>query len=93
MSKILDYRCAGNSIKLIGADTNLLIILLYFWNSEIAEITMLSESIKKNEGIVGNISRITESAFYCKCCYISCISGILSNSRVEHIDGKDFGSN
>ena len=59
--KVLDYACAGNSVKLIGADTDLLIMLLYFWKSEMAEITMLSEPTKDNEGIVRNISRIAES--------------------------------
>ena len=41
VSKVLDYACAGNSVKLIRADTDLLIMLLYFWNGEMAEITML----------------------------------------------------
>ena len=59
--KVLVYACACNSVKLIGADTELLIMLLYFWNSEMAEITMLSEPTKKNEGIVRSISRIAES--------------------------------
>ena len=61
VSKVLDYACAGNSLKLIGADIELQIMLLYFWNSEMAEITMLSELTKKNEDIVYNISRITVS--------------------------------
>lgn len=30
VSKGLDYTCAGNSVKLMGADINLLMILLYF---------------------------------------------------------------
>ena len=30
VSKVLDYTCAGNSVKLMGADINLLMILLYF---------------------------------------------------------------
>ena len=59
--KVLVYACVGNSVKLIGADTELLIMLLYFWNSKVAEITMLSEPTKKNEGIVRNIGRIAES--------------------------------
>ena len=61
VSKVLVYACACISVKLIGADTELLIMLLYFWNSEMAEITMLSEPTKKNEGIVRSISRIAEN--------------------------------
>ena len=61
VSKDLDYVCDGNRVKLIGADADLLIMLLNFWNSEMAEITVLSEPTKKNEGIVRNISRIAES--------------------------------
>ena len=30
VSKVLDYVCTGNSVKLIGAHTDLLIMLLYF---------------------------------------------------------------
>ena len=30
VSEGLDYTCAGNSVKLMGADINLLMILLYF---------------------------------------------------------------
>ena len=47
MSKGLDYTCAGNNVKLMGADIDLLIILLYFWNSEMIEIKMLSEPTMK----------------------------------------------
>ena len=41
VSKVLDYACAGNSVKLIRGDTDLLIMLLHFWSSEMAEIAML----------------------------------------------------
>ena len=47
VSKGLDYTCAGNNVKLMGADIDLLIILLYFWNSEMAEMKMLSEPTMK----------------------------------------------
>lgn len=61
MSKVLDYVCAGKSVILIRAGSDLLIMLLYFWNSETAEIATLSEPTKKNEGIIRSISRIAEN--------------------------------
>ena len=47
VSKVLDYTFADNSVKLMGADTNLLIMLLYFCNSEMAEMTMLLDPTMK----------------------------------------------
>ena len=61
VSKVLDYVCAAKSAILIRVDTDLLTMLLYFWNNETAEVTTLSKPTKKNEGIICSISRIAES--------------------------------
>ena len=82
-SKTLDYACAGNSLKLIRADSDLLIMLLYFWNSEMAEITMLSEPTKKNKGIVHSISRITESISDIRK-YVTCAIVLVDVTQHQH---------
>ena len=38
VSTFIDYTCTGGNVELIPADTDLLIMLIYFWNNLIGEI-------------------------------------------------------
>ena len=50
VSNILDFACLGHEIKQIGADTDLVIMLIYMWNEMMGKITMKSETTgKQNE--------------------------------------------
>ena len=54
----LDHACSGGNVELIVADTDPLIMLTYFWNSLIGEITIKSEATKNNKAMergIGNI--------------------------------------
>ena len=44
VSTALDLAIGGNAVRVIAADTDVLILLLYFWNDEMADIFMVSES-------------------------------------------------
>ena len=44
----------------VAADTDLLIILIYFWNSLMGQIIMKSEATKKHESIERDIGVIEE---------------------------------
>ena len=46
VSTAVDHACAGDNIELIAADTDLLIMLLYFWNSLMGQIIMRTEATK-----------------------------------------------
>ena len=47
-------------MELVAADNNLLIMLMYFWNSLIREINIKSEATKKQEAIERDIGNIVE---------------------------------
>ena len=42
VSTVLDYVCTKGNVELIEADTGLLIMLMYVWNSIIGEINTSS---------------------------------------------------
>ena len=48
-STALDHACTGDNVELIAADTDLLIMLIYFWNSLIGKIIMKTEAKKKHK--------------------------------------------
>lgn len=50
-STVLDHACAGGNMELIAADSKHLIILKYFWNSLMGEITITPEVTKKFKAI------------------------------------------
>ena len=54
----VDY--AGGNVELIGVDTDLLIMLIYIWNSIIGEITMNYEATKKHKAIKCDIGNAPE---------------------------------
>ena len=60
VSTILDYACTGGNVELIAANTDLLIMLMYFWNSIIEEITMNSEAAKNHKAIKCDIGNTAE---------------------------------
>ena len=47
VSNVLDFACLGHEVELIGADTDLLIMLIYMWNEMIEKITLKSEATRK----------------------------------------------
>ena len=68
VSSVLNCACTGGNGKLIAADTNLLIMLKYIWNSIIGEITINSEATKNHKAIkcdIGNtVERISDVRKY-----------------------------
>ena len=47
VSTVLDFACAGESVCLITADTDLLTMLIYMWNDMMRQIKMKSKSTRK----------------------------------------------
>ena len=68
VSTVLDYACTGGNLELISADTDLLIMLIYVWNSIFGDITINFEGRKKLKGIkcdIGNtVERISDVRKY-----------------------------
>ena len=60
VSTVLDYACTGGNVELISADTDILIMLIYVWNSILGEITMNSEATKKHKAIKCDIGNTVE---------------------------------
>ena len=59
-SSVTDHYCTGGNVEIIAAYTNLLILLLYFWNCLIGELIMKSEATKNYKPIKRDIGNITE---------------------------------
>ena len=57
-STVLGYDCTEGNLNLLEADSDLLIMLIYFPNSIIGEITVQSEAKKKHKAIECDISNI-----------------------------------
>ena len=53
-----DNACTGGIMEVNAADTNLLIILIYFWNSLMGEINIKPEAKKKLKAIERDIGNI-----------------------------------
>ena len=60
VSTVVDHACAGDNIELIAADTDLLIMLIYFWNSLMGQIIMRTEVTKKPKAIECDTGVIAE---------------------------------
>ena len=54
VSNVLDVACLGHEAELIGADTDLLIMLIYMWNEMMGKITMKSEATRKQNEVRGD---------------------------------------
>ena len=60
VSTILDHACNGDNIQLIAADTDLLIMVIYFWNSLMGQIIRRTETTKNYKAIECGIGVIAE---------------------------------
>ena len=60
VSAVLDESCTGDNVELIAADTDLLIMLIYSWNSLIGQKFMKTEATKKHKSIEGDTAVIAE---------------------------------
>ena len=56
----LDHACTGDNTEVIAAGTDLLIMLIYFWNSLMGQIVMKTEATKKHRAIAGDIGVIAK---------------------------------
>ena len=58
----LNFAAERMSVRMIATDTDILIMLLYFWNNEMANILMLPDSAQSKEKSpkVYNIKEIAE---------------------------------
>ena len=57
---VLDHACTGDNAEVIAAGTDLLIMLIYFWNSLMGQIVMKSEASKKHRATAGDIGVIAK---------------------------------
>ena len=57
VSNVLDFACLGHEVELIGADTDLSIMLIYMWNEMIEKITMKSEATRKQKDVRRDIEQ------------------------------------
>lgn len=60
VATFFDHACTGGNLKLIAADTGLLIMLIDFCNSLMGEITIKSKSTKKQRAILRDTGNIAE---------------------------------
>ena len=58
VSTVLDHTCTGDNVELIAANTDLLIMLIFFWNRLMGQIIMKTEVTKKHKAIERDI-RVT----------------------------------
>lgn len=56
----LEFACGGKSVSIIAEDTDILVLLIYFWNTEMAEILMRSEAKKGCEEKVHDIAQLAQ---------------------------------
>ena len=68
VSTVLNQSYSGGNMELIAADTNLLIMFIYIWNSIIGQATINSKATKKQKAIkcdIGNTGeRISDAREY-----------------------------
>ena len=60
VSAVLDHACTGDNVELISAGTDLLIMLIYFWNSLIGQIIINTVATRKHKAVERDIGVITE---------------------------------
>ena len=60
VSTVLDHVCTGDNVEMIAADTDLLIMLIYFWNSIMGQIIIKTEATKPHKAIERDIGVIAE---------------------------------
>ena len=58
VSAVLDHACTGDNVEIIASDTDLLIMLVYFWNSLMGQIIMKTEATKNHKAIECDIGVI-----------------------------------
>ena len=58
VSTVLDYACIGKNACLLASDTDLLIMLIYFWNDLMGSIVMRSEATKRFPAVERDVSKI-----------------------------------
>ena len=73
VSNVLDFACLGHEVELIGADTDLLIMLIYMWNEMMGKITMKSEATRKQNEVRRDIEQ-----------YSSCLGDIRKYITLIH---------
>ena len=56
----LDIVCQGKDVTVVADDTDIFIMLLYYWNSEMGEIFMRSEARKNQNLRLVNIKKVLE---------------------------------
>lgn len=61
MRAALDVACRKENVTVVAEDTDILVMLLYFWNTEMGEIFMRSEPRKKQEKKLINVQRVAEN--------------------------------
>ena len=60
VSSVLNIACEGKNVTLVGADTDLLILLLHMWNDSVGSMTMKCEWTKKYSQITSNIGEMAK---------------------------------
>ena len=60
VSSVLDHACTGSDVTLVAADTDLFVMLLYFWNNCMGTIVMKSEATKEHGATERDVGKISE---------------------------------
>ena len=60
LSSVLGIRCERKNVTLVGADTELLILLLFMWNDSMDSMIMKREATKKHSQITSNTGEMAK---------------------------------
>ena len=57
VSAVLDYACKGEDVFLFASDTDILIMLIYFWSNLMGRIIIKSEATRRYKGIEQDVEK------------------------------------
>ena len=60
VSTVINIASEGKNVTLVGADTDLLILLLYMWNESMGHIIMKCEGTRKHPEVTRNIRELAK---------------------------------
>ena len=64
VTEALDVACRKENVTAVAEDTDILVLLLNFWNTEMGETFVKSEPRKKQEKRLINVQRVAENLNY-----------------------------
>ena len=58
VSAVLDYACVEEDVFLVATDTDLLLMLIYFWSNLMGHVVMKCEATRKHKATEVDIGRM-----------------------------------